>query len=822
MKRELINALPILEVDNDCIISKMGDVTVGFEIIKPEIFTLSAQDFETLHQSWVKAIKVLPYHCILHMQDWYIREKYEADLEKAGNNFLARASDLHFNERSRMKHHCHAYLTKMPKDRKMPDSALSSLFRSNLVPKSTLDPLAIREFGNTASRFDSILKAGGLLQSRRLTADELVSSPNQPGLIEQYYFLQAGHAGPVVSDISFDEALFPGDLYCTIHTLADAEALPSQCSACMDYAPYSTERTRFHIGFASGLGLLLPYDHIYNQYIVIEDPQITRKDMEKRSRRLHSVSAHSRENAATRDAIDQYLQEAISGQRQMVKAHFNVYAWTDNLDRLHELKNKLSSAIVQMGATPHEEIVGRPQLWWAGIPGNAAELPTNETFDTFAEQAACFLIPETNYQSSISPFGIRLGDRITGIPLHVDISDEPMRKGKIFNRNKFVLGGSGSGKSFFMNHLVRSYYEQEAHILIVDIGNSYKGLCSFVGGYYFTYTEAKPIRFNPFWLPEGEILDTEKKESIKTLLLALWKKDDEAFLRSEYVALSNALQLYYEKLARNKEIFPCFNSFYEFLQGEFVLVLENDRVKEKDFDISNFLYVLRPFYTGGEYDYLLNAQENLDLVRQRFIVFELDAIQNHPTLFLVVTIILAELFISKMRKLPGIRKVICIEEAWKAIARQGMSEYIKYLFKTVRKFFGEAIVVTQEIEDIISSPVVKQTIINNADCKILLDQSKFQNRFDQIQDLLGLSEKEKSLVLSVNKDNDPALKYKEVFISLGNSCSKVYRTEVSLEEYLTYTTEESEKLQVEQYAIKYGSYAKGIEALAKEIRNRQN
>ena len=180
MKRELINALPILEVDNDCIMSKMGDVTVGFEIIKPEIFTLSAQDFETLHQSWVKAIKVLPYHCILHMQDWYIREKYEADLEKAGNNFLARASDLHFNERPRMKHHCHVYLTKMSKDRKMPDSALSSLFRSNLVPKSTLDPLAIREFGNTASRFDSILKAGGLLQSRRLTADELVSSPTQP------------------------------------------------------------------------------------------------------------------------------------------------------------------------------------------------------------------------------------------------------------------------------------------------------------------------------------------------------------------------------------------------------------------------------------------------------------------------------------------------------------------------------------------------------------------------------------------------------------------------------------------------------------------
>ena len=181
-----------------------------------------------------------------------------------------------------------------------------------------------------------------------------------------------------------------------------------------------------------------------------------------------------------------------------------------------------------------------------------------------------------------------------------------------------------------------------------------------------------------------------------------------------------------------------------------------------------------------------------------------------------------ETFISKMRKLNGVRKMILIEEAWKAIAKEGMAEYIKYLFKTVRKFFGEAIVVTQEVEDIISSPVVKETIINNSDCKILLDQSKYQNKFDIIQDLLGLSEKEKVQVLSLNKANDPKRKYKEVFISLGGQLSKVYRTEVSPEEYLTYTTEEKEKLKVQQYALKYGSIRKGISVLAKELTNKES
>ena len=340
-----------------------------------------------------------------------------------------------------------------------------------------------------------------------------------------------------------------------------------------------------------------------------------------------------------------------------------------------------------------------------------------------------------------------------------------------------------------------------------------------VNGYYFTYSEENPIRFNPFFIGDGDHLDTEKKESIKTLLLALWKKDDEVFKRSEYVALSNAITGYYRHLEKNPSVFPCFNSFYEFLRDEYVAVLQQDRVKDRDFDMDNFLYVLRPYYLGGEFDYLLNATENLNLLQERFIVFELDNIKDHPILFPVVTIIIMEVFINKMRKMKGIRKMILIEEAWKALMKEGFAEYIKYLFKTVRKFFGEAIVVTQEVEDIISSPVVKQAIINNSDCKILLDQSKYQNKFDQIQELLGLTEKEKALVLSVNKANDPARKYKEVFISLGGMLSKVYRTEVSVEEYLAYTTEQTEKVKLMEYAEKFGGdIRKGIAAMAEDLK----
>ena len=811
---------PIMDVEHDCIVSKQGDISVVFRVELPEVFTQSDENYEALHQALIKALKVLPKDSVFHKQDVFIESRYRADFERGDTSFLTRSSDRFFNERPFLEHDCHIILTKKPSGRKPSSSAFSSLLRPSLVPEQVVSKSARQDFEDSAGQFARILSDSGIVL-RRLKTDQIVSTRDRVGLMERYCTLSEAPGQLLLRDMELKEGFRIGDNHCQLYTLADVADLPGLCGSRINYDKYSTDRTKFSVGFASTLGLLLPCNHIYNQYIFIGDTGQTMKKLEAKRLRLQSLAAYSRENAIARDAVGEFLNECVREQRLPVKAHFNVLVWTDNRHGLKDLKNLVTSALAQMEATAKQETAGAAQVYWAGIPGNAADFPMNDTFDTFAEQACCFLNLETGYQDSISPVGIRLGDRLTGKPVHVDISDEPVRKGICTNRNKFILGPSGSGKSFFTNHMVRSYYEQGTHVVLVDVGHSYKGLCDMVGGYYFTYSEKDPIRFNPFYIGEGDALDTEKKESIKTLLLALWKKDDEGFGRSEYVALSNALQGYFDLLASDRSVFPCFNTFYEYLRDVFVLQLQAEQVKDKDFDVSNFLYVLRPYYTGGEFDYLLNASENLNLLHQRLIVFELDNVKDHPILFPVVTIIIMEVFISKMRKLKGIRKMILIEEAWKAIAREGMAEYIKYLFKTVRKFFGEAIVVTQEVEDIISSPVVKQAIINNSDCKILLDQSKYQNKFDQIQALLGLTEKERALVLSVNKANDPTRKYKEVFISLGGVLSKVYRTEVSLEEYLSYTTEETEKVKVQAYAEKYGSIEQGIRVLAEEMRNKK-
>jgi len=817
MKRVLEEIIPIMDVEHDLILSKQGDITIAFTCELPEIFTLSNKEYEAFHQAWIKAVKTLPKHSILHKQDWFLESRHKPDFSSEDRSFLTRSSERFFNERPFLDHTCYIFLTKKPAGRKASTSLFSNLLRRTIVPGQTLHPRLLEDFLDNAGQFKRILEDSGFVTLKRLKDKDLWSTEKRAGTIEKYLRLSESN---VMNDISFKGGIQVGDKQLQLFSLSDVQDLPPLCGSRINYDRYSTDKTKFSIGFASTIGQLLPCNHMYNQYLFIEDAQVTIKKLESKRLRLQSLALYSRENTIGRDATSDFLNEAIGEQRLPLKAHYNLLVWSQEKEEAKVLKNLVSSALAQMDAVAKLETVGAPQIYWAGIPGNEADFPMNDSFDTFAEQACCFLNLETAYRSSLSPVGIRLGDRLTGRPVHVDISDEPMQQGIITNRNKFILGPSGSGKSFFTNHLVRSYYEQGTHVVLVDVGHSYHGLCQLVNGYYFTYDEKNPIRFNPFYIPEGDVLDTEKKESIKTLLLALWKKEAETFNRSEYVALSNALQLYYQKLDRERSLFPCFDSFYEFLQTDFVDVLKADGVKEKDFDVSNFLYVLRPYYKGGEFDYLLNARENLEFLKERFIVFELDNIKDHPILFPVVTIIIMEVFISKMRKLKGVRKMILIEEAWKAIAKEGMAEYIRYLFKTVRKFFGEAIVVTQEVEDIISSPVVKQAIINNSDCKILLDQSKYQNKFELIQELLGLTDKEKALILSINKANDPTKKYKEVFISLGGTLSKVYRTEVSPEEYSTYTTEEREKIKVQAYAKKFGGdMQKGLKAMVEEMRH---
>ena len=762
----------------------------------------------------------MPNYSILHKQDIFITEKYEPDSRKDDLSFLSRSFERHFNERPYLHHTCYLFLTKTTRERSRQQSNWNTLCRGFLVPKEIRDKETVERFMEAVGQFESIVNDSGLVRLERLTTEEITGTENEPGIIERYLTLSADGT-TMLQDMQLNpDEMRIGDKRLCLHTLSDLDDLPGKVRTDGRYERLSTDRSDCRLSYAAPVGVMLSCDHIYNQWIFIDDSNENLSRFEKMAKNMQSLSRYSRSNQINKEWLDEYLNEAHSNGLQSVRCHCNIVAWAENGDELRRVKNDVGSALALMECTPHHNTTDLPALYWAGIPGNEADFPAEETFYTFTGQALCFFTAETCYRNSLSPFGIRMVDRLTGKPVFLDISDLPMKKGVVTNRNKFILGPSGSGKSFFTNHLVRQYWEQGTHILLVDTGNSYKGLCDLIhqktggdDGIYFTYKENDPISFNPFFTEDYQY-DIEKRDSIKTLILTLWKREDEPPRRSEEVALSNAVSLYIEKIKKNRKIKPNFNSFYDFVRKDYRKILADKNVREKDFDVDGFLNVLEPYYKNGEYGYLLNSDKELDLLNKRFIVFELDVVKDNPILFPVVTIIIMETFINKMRRLQGIRKMILIEEAWKAIAKEGMANYIRYLFKTVRKFYGEAVVVTQEVDDIISSPVVKETIINNSDCKILLDQRKYQNKFDQIQNLLGLTDKERSQIISINLANAANRLYKEVWIGLGGTQSAVYATEVSAEEYLCYTTEETEKLELTRLTEKLGG---NIELAIKQL-----
>ena len=478
--------------------------------------------------------------------------------------------------------------------------------------------------------------------------------------------------------------------------------------------------------------------------------------------------------------------------------------------------NYVESALFQLGVIASKNAYNQLELFRCSLPGNGVELKAYDWFQTTCDAALCFFLKESMPADEPSDFLIRFTDR-QGVPVGFDPSDLPMRTNRINNRNKFVLGPSGSGKSFFMNALIQQYMGYNMDMVIVDTGHSYSGLCAYYNGKYITYSEENPITMNPFQITEAEY-NIEKKDFLGTLIGLLWKGAEGTFSPVERDVIANVISAYYLiYFAEKREL--KFDTFYEFALEKIPEIKTEEKIP---FDLDEFRYVLKKFYKGGEFGFILNQAADDSLFGERFIVFEIDNIKESKILFPIVTVIIMDVFIQKMRLRKSQRKALVLEEAWKALASPIMANFLLYLNKTVRKFWGEIIEVTQELGDIIGNPIVKDSIISNSDTIILLDQSKFKDNYNDIAALLSINETERRKIFSINQleNTEGRGRFKEVYIRRG-SIGEVYGVETAMEQYLTYTPEKPEKSAVEIYTGHYGSYPKGLDAMVRDMHQLQ-
>jgi len=627
------------------------------------------------------------------------------------------------------------------------------------------------------------LRDGGL-KVRFLTAEECDS------YVDRYFALDFDSLVVTMNNFKVDdEGIGMGDRKCRVFSLVDVDCagLPSLVRP---FANVEVNNTGMPLDLMSAIDSIPEAETvIYNQMIFIPNQKRELSSLEKKKNRHASIPNPSNQIAV--EDIKQVQETVAREGKQLVYTHFNLVVCCPRNADMQKPVNHLENMFGRMGIHISKRAYNQLELFVNSFPGNCYGMdPEYDRFLTLSDAATCLMYKEHVQRSEDTPLKIYYTDR-KGMPVAIDITGKEGKVKMTDNSNFFCLGPSGSGKSFHMNSVVRQLHEQGTDVVMVDTGNSYEGLCEYLGGKYISYTEEKPITMNPFKITREEI-NIEKINFLKNLILQIWKGSEGVVTKTEDRLVGQTIEEYYRSYFTGKIDAPLsFNSFFDFAVVRIPEIIRENELK--GIDTADLNYQLRDFYRGGSHETTLNENMDSTLFDETFIVFEIDAIKDDATLFPIVTLIIMDVFLQKMR-LKKNRKVLVIEEAWKAIATPLMAEYIKYLYKTARKFWASVGVVTQEIQDIIGSEIVKEAIINNSDVVMLLDQSKFRERFDNIKAILGLTDVDCRKIFTINRlDNkDGRSFFREVFIRRG-STSSVYGVEESHECYMTYTTERAEK-----------------------------
>ena len=775
----------------------------------------------------------------IHKQDIFVRKQFASE-PTDGQEFLSSSYFRYFKGRPYTDSLCYLTITQEAKK--------SRLF--------SFDSKKWRDFLVKIRKVHDQLRDGGV-QARFLNKAEASE------YVDRYFAMN--FKDRTVSMTNFkadDETVSMGDKRCKVYSLVDVDcaALPSMIRP---YTNIEVNNTEMPVDLASVVDNIPDAETVvYNQVIFLPNQKRELAMLDKKKNR-HASIPNPNNQMAVEDI--KRVQEVIAREsKQLVYTHFNMVVAVSAGADLQKCTNHLENAFGRMGIHISKRAYNQLELFVGSFPGNCYTL--NEEYDRFltlSDAAMCLMYKERVLHSEETPLKIYYTDR-QGVPVAIDITGKEGKNKLTDNSNFFCLGPSGSGKSFHMNSVVRQLHEQGTDVVMVDTGNSYEGLCEYLGGKYISYTEERPITMNPFRINREEY-NIEKIDFLKNLILMIWKGSDSQIPEIEFRIVEQIIIDYYdayfngftrytdeqrevllknlfaaasrknpnkpprevdEMVRKQIEVLEArraalkvselnFNSFFDYSFDRLEQICTENDITTISY--STYSTMLQPFYKGGAYEKILNETVDSALFDETFIVFEVDAIKENKKLFPIVTLIIMDVFLQKMR-IKKNRKVLVIEEAWKAIASPLMAEYIKFMYKTARKFWASVGVVTQEIQDIIGSEIVKEAIINNSDVVMLLDQSKFKERFDEIRKILGLTEVDCKKIFTINRleNKEGRSFFREVFIRRGTT-SGVYGVEEPHECYMTYTTERAEKEALKLYKKELRcSHQEAIEAYCRD------
>ena len=837
---DMERVFPLEGVDDGYILSRCGDVTVGWELTLPAAFSVDTDSYDAMLRSLAAAVRSLPDWWMVHRQDVYLERSYRSEGRTA---FLDEAYDRHFEGRVYPEGRHFLYLTMSSRASAIRPAEKCGLFGTSLAKKLPT-PEELGEFRARSEEFIAVVTAGGAVSARRLTDLDLAGEDGRGGLIEEVMTLGTG----MLSDVALTpESVRVNDEGTVTFIISDSDCVPSGLSSVRRVDQMSTSCSEVDLSLASPVGLmLLNHPHICNLYIVKPSQQTVLSDLGKRTRHMRQFSTDGA-NADNADGNDAFVSEANSGSLCAVYAHCNVICWgRDEKERL-KIRSDVSAALSSMGVDAVRDIHSAPVIWYSSLPGAGCEIGRDHLMLTELK-AALALAQYESFDRGMERGAIRLTDRLRHIPLVLDVQKEAERANLVGNYNIFLDGASGTGKSFTTASILYGMYTYGEHVFIIDVGGSYEQVCSVVreesggrDGIYNRWDREHPFSFCPFmgcgsWRDAdgNPRRDDPSLNFLISMLMTLGTDRDKGIILGDFeesVIVGLVMEFLEWWTGLGHGTVPLFDDFVGWTRERLIygpgeeddtlrgtmrpfMTRSGVRVDETTFRGTMFVEALASYALDGQFGFLLNSPEPKDLFGSRFTVFdvgELSSVSN-PKFYSLCVLCIVNAFDLKMRSrdIEGY-KVMAIDEAWKAISNETMAPYLRELWKTARKMSTSAMVITQELDDILTSDVIRETILQNSDIKILMSQDGNRNTFEKVSGPLGLTRTDVNLVLSMAGKESRS---RDVFIKWGSARSGVYTVEACPEQLWAFESNLQKKEPLLRAARVTGSMLSAIRMMA--------
>lgn len=881
-EKELEAYLPFTAVQDDCILSRRGDITFGWRLLHPVAFSVNEAGYDSMIMSFAQAYRLLPEWCVVHKQDVY---SYESYVPQGQGEFLIDSYEEHFRGRKYLCGHSYIYLTFSSRANIENGNRNSGFlgFLDRKVPRAE----DMARCADIASQFGAVLGSNPLLVVRRLTTDDLLRMDERgrdQGVLPD--FLRMYSEGMDYNLHFGNDSIEYGGEQMKVWYVEDSDAYPSEVSSVTHVGSMSSGSSSVFLSGGAPIGYSLDIPHVVNRYILTVPRKTVEAELDQKKRTMTSFSLYSAECAVNSDELREYLLEAARTSTVTVKGFMDLMAWGRPED-MAGIRNRVLTAFSEMNVSVTEETDIAPLLHYAAIPGAAAELGYENYIRSELMAFLCHGLWD-GYDRGMKGGLVKVCDRNMLVPVSIDMQSAAREKGLVENMNMLVVGPSGSGKSFTMDHLVLNWYVSGQHIFIIDVGDSYQGLCQVIreetggkDGIYNTYDPDHPFCFNPFrghrmWNDASVDEDGVRKDSGKDFIGSLlktiytpdggWSKDgwsvmehvlkeflafwdgarvpdemEDSVLMAYLLACEEKSKKAHRKFDKEKaarmwqnpfgSIFregrgedPLFDDFYQYVTLVVAPLINSSAYMMGNVEVKPYMFDANRF--GAAMDLYKKGGTYGFLLNAEE---EADLFSSRLTVFEVDTIKdNRELFplwvlcimhsFEDKMRALPCQKVMVIEEAWKAISMESMREFIIWLWRTARKFRTSACVVTQALADLTGNDVIENAIIQNTSVKIMLDQSRNANSFSFVAGKLGFSPMAVSLALSVNRNLRPGYRYKEAFFAIGERYCNVFGIEVSDEMQIAFETDKTLKKPVFDRAEKCGSLIQAIREMANERR----